>query len=330
MEINQKIDVSVYMLTYFHEKYVSEAIESVLGQKTKYTFELVISDDCSKDSTVEILKKYEKEYPDKIRLQLNEENIGIPRNIFQARCMCRGRYIVALSGDDYWIDDRKLEKEVRFLDEHPEFFSLYNVVEMRNDGSKEAYEITPPKDYWDREYTLCDYERGCILDSHGFMMRNVFLTEEGRYYFKKSQEISKFVDDAVDAVFILKKGPAYILGVATDAHRVIKDTANSNNYNSKYTRLERLTHHIELYNALHKEFGNEIDFSYWYSQWFIVGIFGMIRTWDLGGYRKILRTIPKRYKRGFKNNIYLRLLPDAASILIKRIKRLGTNIGGGK
>ena len=211
MTTAQKIDVSVYMLTYFHEKYVSEAIESVLGQNTNYTYELVISDDCSKDNTVEIIKEYQRKYPEIIRLQLNEENIGIPRNIYQARCMCRGRYIVALSGDDYWIDDQKLEKEVGFLDEHPEYYSLYNVTEMRNDDCMSAYAIEPPKEYWDRSYTLKDYEKGNTLDSHGFMMRNAFLTEEGRQYFKKSQGISRFVDDAADNFFILKKGPAYIL-----------------------------------------------------------------------------------------------------------------------
>ena len=94
-------DVSVYMLTYFHEKYIRQAIDAVLAQKTHYSFEIVISDDHSEDGTVDILREYEAGYPDIIRINVNETNLGIPGNIYKARCMCRGRYVAVCSGDDY-------------------------------------------------------------------------------------------------------------------------------------------------------------------------------------------------------------------------------------
>lgn len=331
MDTTQMIDVSVYMLTYFHEKYISEALESVLKQKTKYTYEIVVSDDCSKDRTVEILKEYQKKYPNIIRLQLNEENIGIPRNIFQARCMCRGRYIVALSGDDYWIDDGKLEKEVSFLDEHNEYFSLFNLVELRVDNSSEAYETRPPKEFWNKPYTIRDYEKGNTLSSHGFMMRNAFATEEGRAYFRTAQEMSTYVDDAVDTVLILSKGPAYVLGIATDAHRVIRGDQERNNYNSKYTKLEKFTHQIDLYNALYKSFGKEIDFSWWYANAFTVGFLGMLFTRDFTGYNDVFKTIPQKFKRGIRKNIYVRLIPNSWTFIANRMKsKLTAKMVGGK
>lgn len=302
--MKNEIDVSVYMLTYFHEKYVSEAIESVLAQKTQYNYELVISDDCSKDKTVSIIKEYENKYPDKIRVNCNPENIGIPKNIYTARCMCRGRYIVALSGDDYWIDENKLETEVTFLEEHPEYNAVFNLVELRDDGAEEAYETLPPKEYWNRPYTVKDFEEGNNLATHGFMMRNDFLTEEGRAYYHQSQDISAYVDDAVDMYLVLRKGPAYILGIATDAHRMIKKQGDTNNYNSRYSRLERMTHHIELYNGLYERFGDEIDLTYWYTYWIRDGVLGMFSSREFGKYISVLKTVPKKYK-----NIYLRSIP---------------------
>ena len=331
MDLNENIDVSVYMLTYFHEKYVSEAIESVLAQNTKYKYELIISDDCSKDRTVEILRDYQQKYPDKIRLQLNTENIGIPRNIFQARCMCRGRYIVALSGDDYWIDENKIEKEVAFLDSHEEYYSLFNLVELRVDSCKEAYEIRPPKRFWNKQYTLHDYEKGNTLASHGFMMRNAFLTEEGKAYFRSAQELSCYVDDAVDLVLILSKGPAYVLGFATDVHRVIRAELEKNNYNSRYSKLEKCSHQISLYNALHDKYGEDIDFSWWYANTYAVGFVGMLYTGDFDGYHKLFSTIPTKFKRGLKRNIYLRLIPNSLSFIFTWAKnKVVASIAGGK
>ena len=316
----EKIDVSVCMLTYFHEKYISEAIESVLSQKTHFRFELVISDDCSKDNTVSIIKEYENKYPDIIRVKINETNIGIPKNIYQARCMCRGRYIVLLSGDDYWIDDKKIEKETSFLDSHSEYFSVFNCVELRIDDSKNAYEIRPHKRFRNKEYSIRDFEKGKILASHGFMMRNEFLNEEGREYFHKAQEISAYVDDAVDNVLILKKGPVFVLNEITDAHRVIRKELNKNNYNSRYTRIEKFKHQIELYNELYNCFGNEIDFSWWFADSYSVGVLGMVASRDFSGYKEIFKTIPSEYRRLTTKSIYVRLVPNIFRHIVSRIK----------
>ena len=79
--------VSVYMTTYYHEKYVADAIESILRQKVSFPYEIVISDDCSKDGTPSILKEYEEKYSF-IRIKLNETNIGLSNNMFLAKSMC--------------------------------------------------------------------------------------------------------------------------------------------------------------------------------------------------------------------------------------------------
>ncbi len=314
----KQIDVSIYMLTYFHEKYVRQAIESILAQKTSYTFELVISDDFSQDGTRDILKEYAEKYPDIIRINLNEQNIGIPANIFKARSMCRGRYITVLSGDDYWISDKKLEIEAKFLDEHPQYVAVFNAVELRMDDSEIAYDVVPrDKALLDREYSLKDYEKCVPLGTHGFFMRNYFLTEEGREYFAQAQQISKFVDDAVDEVLILKKGPVYILDIVTDAHRVVSSEGDKKNYNSRYSRLEKFGHHIGLLNGMSERWGDEIDFSGWYAEYYATGFLSMLVSRDFKGYKEVMKTIPSRYK-----GIFWKALPKMFSFVFARFRRV--------
>ena len=108
--------VSVLTLTYNHENYIVQALESVLEQVTDFDFEMVICDDCSSDKTTEILKDYQQKYPDKVRLFLNETNMGLYRNMVQAFFACTGKYIALLEGDDYWTSPHKLQKQVNFLD----------------------------------------------------------------------------------------------------------------------------------------------------------------------------------------------------------------------
>ena len=108
------------MVTYNHEKYISQAIESVLMQKTNFPFQLIIGEDCSTDGTRDIVKKYAEAYPDKIKTILNPHNIGPLRNAEQVFKACTGKYIAMLEGDDYWTDPYKLQKQVDFLEANPD------------------------------------------------------------------------------------------------------------------------------------------------------------------------------------------------------------------
>ena len=302
-----QIDISVCMISYYHRDYIAQAIESVLTQKTRYTFELVISDDCSKDGTADVLRQYEKRYPEIIRVNYNSENMGIPGNIFKARSMCKGRYIVGLSGDDYYIDCHKIERQARFLDHHPEFVAVFNRVELRVNRSDRPYDTLPRKG--GKVYTLKNFEKGEALASHGFMMRNFFLEQEGRDYFGQARNISSYVDDAVDNVLILKKGPVYILDVATDAHRVIRDKAERHNYNSRYPMIEKFRHDISLYNEMDARWGDQIDFSRRYADSFVIGMIGMIMTRKVREYRSVFRSIPKKFRGLSRRSIYVRFVP---------------------
>jgi glycosyltransferase involved in cell wall biosynthesis len=110
--------VSILMVTYNHENFIAQAIESVLMQNVDFEYEIVIGEDCSTDKTRQIVIDFQKKYPDKIRLLLPDSNLGAHTNAIDTYRACQGQYIALLEGDDYWLSPDKLKKQVDFLDKN--------------------------------------------------------------------------------------------------------------------------------------------------------------------------------------------------------------------
>lgn len=118
---NNKLLVSILMPTYNHEKFIAQAIESAFSQKTEYSWELLINDDCSTDKTLEIARKYQEKNPDKIKIFTHEKNQGLIKSY---KCLLEnasGKYFAILESDDIWSDPSKLQKQVSFLESHDDY-----------------------------------------------------------------------------------------------------------------------------------------------------------------------------------------------------------------
>lgn len=129
--------VSVAMVTYNHEKFIAKALDSVLMQQTAFEYEIVIGEDCSTDTTRNIVTAYKTQYPDKIRLLLNEKNMGMHGNGAQVLQACSGEYVAMLDGDDYWTSPEKLQKQVDFLDSHHDCSACFHDALIVAEGSSE-------------------------------------------------------------------------------------------------------------------------------------------------------------------------------------------------
>jgi glycosyltransferase involved in cell wall biosynthesis len=129
--------VSVMMITYNHEGYIAQAINSVLMQNVDFDYELVIGEDCSTDNTRNIVADFRDRYPDKIRLVLSNSNVGMIKNAIRTLQACQGEYVALLEGDDYWTCTDKLQKQVDFLEGHPECtICFHNAVVVNDSGSQ--------------------------------------------------------------------------------------------------------------------------------------------------------------------------------------------------
>ena len=105
--------LTVLLITYNHKEYIEKSIKSVLEQKTDFNFLIRILDDCSTDGTSDIVKHYEKQYPEKIQHILRKKNIGVVDNIYEGLKSISTNYFAELEGDDYWCDENKLCAAVR-------------------------------------------------------------------------------------------------------------------------------------------------------------------------------------------------------------------------
>lgn len=124
MNNNTGFKVSVLMLTYNQERYINEAIRSVMLQETNFPFELVIGNDASTDCTGTICADWQK-VPGTNRPIQPEENLGLQQNFIQTYAQCRGQYIAICEGDDFWTDKRKLQIQADFLDTHPDYSTCF-------------------------------------------------------------------------------------------------------------------------------------------------------------------------------------------------------------
>jgi glycosyltransferase involved in cell wall biosynthesis len=126
-------EVSVIILTYNHEQFIHESIESILCQKTSFKFEIIIGEDKSSDRTRAICIEYQKRYPEKIQLILHKVNRGLINNYKATLGLCRGNYIALCAGDDYWIDKHKLEKHVYVMGKNSNIVVTYHDVKTINE-----------------------------------------------------------------------------------------------------------------------------------------------------------------------------------------------------
>lgn len=113
--------VSIAVLTYNSESTIRQCIDSILMQEADFDFEIVVGDDCSTDSTPDILADYSEQYPGKFVLLLNETNEGVSRNNINVLSHCNGKYVAMCEGDDYWLEKKKLSKQVEFLENNTDY-----------------------------------------------------------------------------------------------------------------------------------------------------------------------------------------------------------------
>jgi glycosyltransferase involved in cell wall biosynthesis len=131
--------VSVLICAYNQERYIEQAVRSALMQEANFPFELVIGEDCSTDSTRHIVQKLAAENPDRIRLFCHEKNLGMHHNYRTTLLKCTGEYVALLEGDDYWISPHKLQKQVDFLESHPEcVLCFHDVLVFDQDAGTES------------------------------------------------------------------------------------------------------------------------------------------------------------------------------------------------
>lgn len=149
--------LSVCLLTYNHEKYIRQAIDSILAQEVDFTWQLIIADDCSTDGTQNILREYKQQYPERIHLILQKENVGPEENWLDLISYPKSKYLLYAEGDDYFTDTHKLQAQVDFLEAHPDFALCFHPVKVvYQDGSKPEGIFPTPAERFNKQVLRMD------------------------------------------------------------------------------------------------------------------------------------------------------------------------------
>lgn len=130
--------VTALVITYNHARFITQALESALGQRASFDVEIIVSEDCSTDGTREMVMAYQQKYPERIRLILSEKNVRSNAVVARGIQAARGEYIALLDGDDYWISSEKLQKQADYLDRQPRCACCFHNARVEEEGGSNA------------------------------------------------------------------------------------------------------------------------------------------------------------------------------------------------
>lgn len=173
-----EVMVSIFVPTYNHEKYIVQALDSILMQKTQYSYEVFVGEDCSTDNTRQVLKEWELAHPGKFTILYREKNMNkeLIYNSLDLKLRCKGKYIIGLEGDDFWTDPEKLEKQVAFLENHPEYYAVAHNCTVVGEDSTPNGEVYP--ECKDSEYTLRHFASNIMPGQLTTVLSKNYMTDE--------------------------------------------------------------------------------------------------------------------------------------------------------
>jgi len=290
----ENIDVSVIIVSYNHEKYIKEAIESVLMQKTSLMYEILFADDCSTDNTIQIIK----ELAEKIKYKqflFSKQNHGNTYNTFHAYFKCRGKYIIVLEGDDYWCWEEKLQTQFDFLESNPKYIG---VSDRRCEINKNKEIITSePNIRKDKDFELNDFLHLHFYSNVETMFRNIFKKED-----KKVRNLflgDRMILDVVQCIYLLRLGKIRVLNQGGGIYRT-STSGNVTNYNSMKKLIDISRDHINILNRMDRFYKEEIDLRVLYGYYLFPVFATVILHGNFREYNEIKKLINKKYLRYFK------------------------------
>jgi glycosyltransferase involved in cell wall biosynthesis len=299
--------LSVVLITYNHEKYIREALESILMQKTNFNFEIVIGDDCSTDATPDICREYASKYAN-INYQRYDPNGGVPFNWNTTIARCTGKYIAMLEGDDYWIDENKLQKQVDILESNSKItlcFSSYKRLDVAENNQiistfdevfeDKAYNALDLLNNWTIPHTASVVFRKEIFEKDSRLGTSSF-----RYYFCDTLYFYSIIEHGLawcisDVMSVHRRNPQSITKKTGDVLPIKQIT---NIYNYLLVDFDKKCHKAIKYRISNTYFNlfrtHESINKYKALKYLLLAIKSSShRRWNLSSYKEIIKLIIK-------------------------------------
>lgn len=211
--------ITILIPNYNKEKYISQALSSVLAQKTSFKYKLLIIDDASTDKSVEIINKYIKKYPHKIDFIKNKKNLRCLATSIKGYEKIKTEYFCVLDPDDYWIDKNKLQKAIDFLDQHKDFtiYIANNYIEEKNK------KLTPYFNSESKNFDFNDLNNAIFGHTSGTIFRNIIFIKnipKAAYNAIGTKDEKVYEGDSFRNVIHLEKGKAHFENNIESVYRI--------------------------------------------------------------------------------------------------------------
>lgn len=210
--------VSICCTTYNHSKYIRDTLEGFLMQKTDFEFEIIIHDDASNDSTLEIIREYEKLYPSIIRIiSQNTNKYSLGENIYANYLWpnVRGKYISLCEGDDYWSDSQKLQRQVDYIEKNPECSMVSHAVRIVKEDKAPTGKILR----YSKENTIC-LTNELIENSGQLTQTSSYLFRRGLIKEFPNWDLDSRVGDYLLVILMASKGEVYYINSIMSCYRI--------------------------------------------------------------------------------------------------------------
>ena len=226
---NRPLAVDIYCLVYNHGKYLRKALDGMLMQKTDFPVRIVIHDDASTDDSTNIILEYKERYPDKIIAIIEETNLYQNGKSIWTKMMpyLTAKYIATCEGDDYWTDPNKLQKQIDYLENHPDYAACYhNILPVDANGQYREELRGMYSQLEEGDYTEEEIRHFILKTQTASLVRrnyNLWLTDED----KKMYLSTKCNGDEKHLIICSSYGKIHILPDAMAAHRRVLSEGTS-------------------------------------------------------------------------------------------------------
>lgn len=259
--MSEGIQVSIICITYNHEKFISNMLDSVLSQNVNFEYEILIHDDASKDRTQDIIKDYTQKYPNIIKPILQKENQfskGINPNITYNYPRIQGKYVAYCEGDDYWSDKNKLQLQYDAMEQNKQCAICVHKTQCVSISNEKLSREFPPIELNEgvissREYITMELQKvGWLFQTSSYFIRADVVKEYTSNYVNKYP-----VGDLPLVLFSLQNGSCYYIPKKMSCYRVDSGGAMS----SLKSRKKKIAHFNKMI-AGHKDFDELTSYKY--------------------------------------------------------------------
>lgn len=252
MTTQKKYIVAIKCLVYNHEKYLRQTLEGFVMQKTNFPFYAVVHDDASTDSSPEIIREYAEKYPYIIHPIYEKENQyskhdGSLACIVHAACS-NAKYVACCEGDDYWTDPLKLQKQVDFLESHPDYSMCFHTAIQHWEDGRKPDEVF--RQIEDREYTGEELFKTWTAATASVMLRRSVIESD---IYKRARQNKKFIyGDIITWLSAAHEGKVWGMSDVMSVYRKQSEGVTAK-YSSEHIK-EQAYHSLEIYKVFGEQY----------------------------------------------------------------------------